>query len=208
MGIEARKLRHKESLRQMILDAARDLFVNEGYKNASIRKIAEKIEYSPATIYSYFSDKSELLDALLEETFTGLDAELRTISEQEPDSLVALRQGLRAYIEFGLSNPNHYLLVFVLDENSFDSERQQFKGKYGFQCFGNLRRAVALAMQDGHLAEADLETTSQALWAAMHGMTSLLISQPGFPFVEREVLIDRLLDILLDGSRKRAASRQ
>jgi AcrR family transcriptional regulator len=208
MGIEARKLRHKESLRQMILDAARDLFVNEGYKNASIRKIAEKIEYSPATIYSYFSDKSELLDALLEETFTGLDAELRAISEQEPDSLVALRQGLRAYIEFGLSNPNHYLLVFVLDENSFDSERQQFKGKYGFQCFDNLRRAIALAMRDGHLAEADLETTSQALWAAMHGMTSLLISQPGFPFVEREVLIDRLLDILLDGSRKRAVSSQ
>ena len=57
MGIKERQVRQKEVLRQDILDAARDLFIEEGYENTSMRKIAERIEYSPTTIYYYFKDK-------------------------------------------------------------------------------------------------------------------------------------------------------
>ena len=62
MGVQERRAREKKELRQEILDAAREMFVEDGYENVSMRKIAEKIEYSPTTIYLYFRDKADLLD--------------------------------------------------------------------------------------------------------------------------------------------------
>ena len=67
MGIKERHERDREAVKRAILDAARDLFVSEGYENVSIRKIAERIEYSPAAIYSYFPSKDEIFIALAEE---------------------------------------------------------------------------------------------------------------------------------------------
>src|SRR5207247_3232488 len=69
MGIKERQERDREAVRRAILDAARDLFTTEGYRNVSIRKIAERIEYSPAAIYSYFASKDDIFFALAEEGF-------------------------------------------------------------------------------------------------------------------------------------------
>lgn len=60
MGIKERYDRDREAVRRSILDAARDLFVSEGYQNVSIRKIAERIEYSPAALYGYFPSKDDI----------------------------------------------------------------------------------------------------------------------------------------------------
>src|SRR6476620_8812380 len=69
MGIKERHERDREAVRRSILDAARELFVTEGYENVSIRKIAERIEYSPAAIYGYFPSKDDIFFALAEEGF-------------------------------------------------------------------------------------------------------------------------------------------
>src|SRR5581483_10936141 len=69
MGIKERQERDREAVRRGILDAARELFVAEGYQNVSIRKIAERIEYSPAAIYSYFPSKDDIFFSLAEEGF-------------------------------------------------------------------------------------------------------------------------------------------
>src|SRR5215469_5578607 len=102
MGVQERRAREKKELRQEILDAARDLFVHDGFENVSMRKIADKIEYSPTTIYLYFQDKADLLDCICEETMSRL-VRKQTVHEQTiTDPLERLRRGLRAYIEFGL----------------------------------------------------------------------------------------------------------
>src|SRR3982750_843662 len=103
MGLKQRREREKETLRQVILDAARDLFVNEGYENVSMRKIAEKIEYSPTTIYLYFQDKVDLLDFIVVETLTRLQDKLVAIRKAHPEPLEKMARGLRAYIEFGVN---------------------------------------------------------------------------------------------------------
>src|SRR5437868_13417455 len=74
MGIKERQERDREAVRGSILDAARELFVSEGYHNVSIRKMAEKIEYSPAAIYGYFPSKDDIFYALAEEGFHLLHA--------------------------------------------------------------------------------------------------------------------------------------
>ena len=69
MGIKERQDRERHAVRESILDAARELFTTEGYRNVSIRKIADRIEYSPAAIYSYFASKDDIYFALAEEGF-------------------------------------------------------------------------------------------------------------------------------------------
>src|SRR5215472_12983434 len=114
MGIAERRTRQKEDLRQEILDAARELFVREGYESVSMRKIADKVEYAPGTIYLYFEDKAAILDTLCQQTFTKLRERLEAIHEDQGDPVEALRRGLRTYIQFGLDNPNEYIITFIL----------------------------------------------------------------------------------------------
>src|SRR5438874_10487609 len=114
MGTAERKARQKENLRQEILDAARDLFVRDGYESVSMRKIAEKVEYAPGTLYLYFRDKSEILQSLCEETFAKLRKRMEAIHNDEGDPLDGLRRGLLTYIQFGLDNPSHYTITFIL----------------------------------------------------------------------------------------------
>src|SRR5688572_17792667 len=105
MGVQERKAREKEELRQEILDAARDLFVEQGYEAVSMRKIAERIEYSPATIYLHFRDKADLFDHLCADTFQRLVERLESMTREHDDPLSGLRAGMRAYIDFGLEHP-------------------------------------------------------------------------------------------------------
>src|SRR2546422_1401284 len=99
MGVQERRARQKEGVREEILDAARTLFVKEGYEHVSIRKIAEKIEYAPGTIYLYFHDKAEILDRICEETFSKLAQRMHAINQDPANPLDGLRRGLRTYVQ-------------------------------------------------------------------------------------------------------------
>ena len=194
MGVQERREREKQGIREEILAAARTLFVQEGYENISIRKIAEKIEYSPGTIYLYFQDKADILAQISEETFSRLERKLASINQDEAtDPLERVRRGLRAYVQFGLDHPNRYVLTFV---------RGSIQCAAGGRCFGELLKGVSCAMEADQMREADIVEVSQALWAASHGMTALLITCTGFPFVEQNRLVEKMLEILIEGVRK------
>ncbi len=202
MGVAERKTREKEELKQQILDAARELFVRDGYESVSMRKIADKIEYSPAAIYTYFKDKDEILDCICEETFVHLHVhKLAAVHEMKGDALEALKKGMETYIRFGLDHPEHYIVTFILKAPLYEKQgrRETRKAIAGQQCFNDLRNALRRCIEEGKIKNADLEETSQALWAGIHGLTSLLITRPGFPFVERERLIKRTIEILIRG---------
>lgn len=203
MAVKQRREREKENLRQEILDAAREMFASEGYKNVSMRKIADKIEYSPTTIYLYFKDKSDLLHQICEETFGKLARRLEQITANEQDALAALRKGLRAYIEFGLEHPNHYEVTFItpLIEN-IETDESSFESSLGQRAFGFLKKGVAESIAAGQIENGDVDLISQTLWAGIHGLTSLLIGHSDFPFVERQKLIDSLIDTLINGLKK------
>lgn len=204
MGIAQRKAREKQELRQHILDAARELFVRDGYESVSMRKIAEKIEYAPATIYTYFKDKDDIFDCLCEETFRKLHLEkAAAVDEKNGDALESLKKGMETYIRFGLEHPEDYTITFILKtpRHQKPGTCETRKAKTGLRCFGNMRSLVQQCMEEGRIKRADLEETSQALWAGIHGLTALLITQTGFPFVEREKLIRRLIEILIAGLR-------
>src|SRR5215467_6144691 len=162
MGVRERRARQKRYLRQEILDAASELFVREGFENVSMRRIAEKIEYSPTTIYLYFRDKSELLEQVCSETFSRLVHRLSKILEQPGEPLDRLRRGLLAYIEFGLENPHHYRATFMMPfPEGFDEEKHLKADAPGMQAFDFLRRCVNDGIATGKLKIKDAELASQ-----------------------------------------------
>jgi AcrR family transcriptional regulator len=204
MGSTERRARAKVALRQQILDAARDLFVREGYDAVSMRRIAAKIEYSPTAIYLHFPDKQSILTALCDETFEKLSMRLATHFARTTDPLARLRDGLRLYVEFGLAHPHHYTVSFLLRPR----EQRTSAPDAGHRAFAFLQAAVAGAMASGAIRTGEVETTSQALWAACHGVVALLITIPEdrFVFVPSDRLIRHTIDTLIAGLQVSATS--
>src|SRR5213080_292174 len=114
MGIKERQERDREAVRRAILDAARDLFVAEGYQNVSIRKIAERIEYSPAAIYGYFPSKDDIFFALAEEGFRLLygDRTSYTVLETLPP-IERIRAIFSRLYRYSSEHPQYFALMFV-----------------------------------------------------------------------------------------------
>jgi AcrR family transcriptional regulator len=200
MGVKERKARQKKILRQEILDAASELFVREGYENVSMRRIADKIEYSPTTIYIYFKDKAELLEQVCKETFARLVQRLTKIMEQPGDPVERLKRGLLTYIEFGLENPQQYRATFMLPlPDDFDQQKYYKEDSPGMQAFAFLIRGLTECIQAGKMPRMNVELASQVLWAGIHGVTALLIIDEKFPWVGREKVIHSTVDTLVAG---------
>ena len=198
MGTKERRAREKEQLRQQILVAARELFVNEGYENISMRKIANKIEYSPTTIYLYFKDKADLLDSVCQETLLNLLNTLEQLKRDESDPVEALRKSGRTYVEFGLKYPQDYKLTFVI-RPQFQKGLGLKEGTVGEKVFNYLREMVSECVQQKRFRQMDVETTGQVLWSAVHGVTLLLIDFPDFPWTEKDELIDTVIHTTIEG---------
>src|SRR4029453_17465641 len=106
MGIKERQERDREAVSRAILDAARELFVAEGYGNVSIRKIAERIEYSPAAIYGYFPSKDDIFFALAEEGFRLLYGSRASIDELATlPPLSRIREIFAHLYQFSVNHP-------------------------------------------------------------------------------------------------------
>jgi AcrR family transcriptional regulator len=116
MGIKERQERDREAVRRSILDAARDLFVTEGYQNVSIRKVAERIEYSPAAIYGYFQNKDDIFFALAEEGFRLLGDPGAEPHRRHLQTLAPVERVHAAFwrlYEFSREHPQYFALMFV-----------------------------------------------------------------------------------------------
>ena len=200
MGVKERRARQKKYLRQEILDAASELFVREGYENLSMRRIADKIEYSPTTIYIYFKDKADLLEQVCKETFGRLVQRLTKIMEQSGDPVERLKKGLIAYIEFGLENPHQYRTTFMMPiPEELDEKKLHQENSPGMQAFAFLIQGITDCVKAGKMRVTNVELAAQTLWAGIHGITSLLITHEAFPWVGREKVIYSTVDTLIGG---------
>ena len=161
-----------------------------------MRKLGERIQYSPGIIYLHFKDKDELIHCLVEEGFDKLLEVLETIPDDK-DAVRWLKRGMRAYIDFGLRYPNHYHFAFMMRRTG-----AAFAGQDApHPAFEVLRNSVRRCLAQKAFSGVGVETASQVLWAAIHGITSLLIVRPGFPWVERNRLINRMIDSIVAGLR-------
>ena len=164
--------RHHQ-MRKRILKAAMRLFLKRGYDNVTMRNIASEIDYSPGTIYRYFTDKGAIFFALRGEGFELFDR-IQATALRSRDPKRRLLQGTDAYIKFALENPEYYEMMFLMPaplERS--SERQEWTETT--DSFDLLRADVQMAMEAGVLRQDDVDRVAFTCWSAIHGVLTLVL---------------------------------
>ena len=184
--------RYRQDLRRTILDAAREAFAAGGYDSVSMRGLAEAVGLTHGSLYAYFKDKDELFEALVEESFDQLAAALRQMKGRGGDPVRFLKRAGRKYVEFGLQNPSAYEFAFILRRPGRGTQKPHLTYDY-------LRAAVQRCIDQKRFRTRDADAAGQAIWAAVHGVTALLIARPDFPWTKKETLIRHVVDNAIDG---------
>jgi AcrR family transcriptional regulator len=178
MGTKERRGREREAIRTKILDAARLLFVSQGYEGVSMRAIAEKIEYSPTLIYQYFQDKETLLKELCHEDFSALAERLKdTLAISDP--IERLKQSGREYVKFAIAYPKHYQFMFMT-QLPLKGDKADWEEKHAgpeLDAYSLMHLLVQKAAEEGALRDPhpDIDLIVQTLWAGLHGVIALEI---------------------------------
>jgi AcrR family transcriptional regulator len=209
MSVRERKEREKQELREKILAAAMEIYVAEGYEKTVIRAIAEKIEYSPATVYLYFKDKAELFFALQEQSFLKFLRYMEAAVGNEADPITRLHKISMAYMAFAEKFPQHYDLMFIMIEPMQCVNHSEFDWKYARMSLDFLRQTLAACIESKQLPVNDLEAMTLMYWSIVHGVASLKIRcrLDIFPKEDLQLLIQTALDILSDWGRTAARMR-
>ena len=203
MVISRRQARGDET-RQAILDAARDVFVEDGYDGASIRKVAHAAGYAHGTIYLHFRDKADLLQQLTEEQFRALLERLRGLPGSL-DGRERVRAALGEYVRFGLDFPNHYHLMFSIRLPHLERGDERRFGPLAEQVYGFLYDAVVRAASRGALAAGEPHADTLALIAGVHGVIELHTSGV-MDRATADATAARVVALLLDGLAIRRAA--
>ena len=180
MGSRERRERERADTRQRILDAAREMFVDEGYEATTMRAIAERIEYTPTAIYHHFQNKEALLTELCAVDFRSLARVFQRIG-RVTDPVERLDRIGQAYVEYALKNPMHYRFMFMAVRPPVLPEAQEYvrHGDPGEDAYAFLRQTCAEAIAAGRFRPDydDPDELAQILWAGMHGIVSLQIAR-------------------------------
>lgn len=174
MTITKRKERQKEELKGKILQAAKELFMQKGFEDTSIRSIAEKIEYSPTTIYLYFKDKDAIFCELHREGFALLNQYFRPLAYvAEPyERLKAIN---KAYISFALENGEFYDLMFIINAPMESIKKDESDWEEGKRAFGFLVNTIQECIDRGYFVNMKTEVLAFTVWSMVHGIASLEI---------------------------------
>jgi len=202
MGIKERHVRDREAVRRAILDAARDLFVSEGYQNVSMRKIAERIEYSPAAIYSYFARKDDIFYALAEEGFRLLGDPAAAHNQRRSEGLPPLdrvRAIFSRLYEFSRDQPQYFALMFVdrsVPRISREYERFAFAREMKQRIVDDIRACI----EAGELpATLDPAVAMRTLTVGVLGVAVMRLSDRLAPTENADLLAADVLNVTIAG---------
>lgn len=203
MGISERKERDKKKIRGLILKIAMNLFLEEGFENVTVRRIAEKIEYSPAAIYLYYNDKNDILYALHDIGFEKLYKQQQIILSTR-DPWKRLKKHGKVYIKFALENPEYYNLMFIM-RGPAKKIKENEEWKIGLRSFEFLKRNIKECIDAGYLKRVNLDVVAFAFWSLTHGIASLVIRERCIMFPEKHLnsIIEGALDFVLNSIVKK-----
>lgn len=170
--------RRREKMRDCIICAARDIFAKDGTAGLSMRRLAEAIDYSPAALYKYFASKDDLFEAVREQFFERLLKHMDEAAVGHGCIRDLFEACGRSYIETALEEPDTYTMAFA---GLIQDDGKPEEGTFGYAAAERLEGMIAQGIYDGSIRPVDLALAGKATWAAVHGLTTLLIQIPAMP---------------------------
>lgn len=182
-----------------ILIAAAKIFNSLGYDGATIRRIADEVGLSSTALYMHFRDKDEILVEICEGAMEKLLTLTNEIAGRRAPAVDRLRAMIEAYVAFSLDEPSTYRLVFCSNGRHLSPRSQELVEKLGDRAFGKLLAVVTEIADEGRLRKGTPSTAAQVIWAAGHGLASLLVTQPDRNWAPADELSRTMLDGLFGG---------
>ncbi len=197
-----RRQQQKAEVRQAILTAASELFLEGGLEGFSLRGVAERVGYSATTVYLYFDNKDDLLFSVSLEGFERFGQALKDAYDSADDPIVRISAIGHAYVAFGVANPAHYCLMFM-ERGEFFLKENPNDCKPTVDSFNILVQAVCEAHAAGVIGAKEPMGLVYTLWAAVHGLVALTLCVPVMDSRDLEQRTDELLLTLHSGFAKR-----
>ena len=194
----ARRAQQKTEVRQAILSAASELFLEGGLEGFSLRGVAERVGYSATTVYLYFENKDDLLFAVSLEGFEGFGRALQNAYDSVSDPVERIGALARAYTSFGAAHPAHYRLMFM-EHGEFLTRTNPRNQKPTVDSFGILVQAVQEAQAAGRVRSGQAMDLVYTLWAGVHGLVALSLCVPVPTESDLGTRTDHLLNTLYQG---------
>jgi len=176
MGVKERRDRERLEMRQAILDSAREIAAKEGWQAVTIRRVAEKIEYSPPAIYEYFESKEALLEEEAREAFRIFLADLIAARDAQTDPRERLRAMGDAYWNFVWKHPELYQVISGLGGVNLCGPGHEHPHSEGKQIFETFRDVLQANLPAGGRATDDIEGKVMIMWSLFHGFFALLMT--------------------------------
>lgn len=194
-----------EQLREEILAAAERMLIETNDESAlSIRAIAAAVGVTPPSIYLHFSDRNDLVFAVCERQAEQIDEVMDEAAGYGCDAWDRIRRRGLAYLQWGLANPEHYRILMM---SRPDATPERFVDQRLADTSGlsSVAEDIRLAAAQGLIAEVDDPVKEAELfWMVIHGMVSMLIAKPDFPFGPPEELYASMFELVHKGLAPRS----
>ncbi|CQR45987.1 Bacterial regulatory proteins, tetR family [Paraliobacillus sp. PM-2] len=207
MGSKDRIERRKKETYALILKTAKDIMIKEGIDKLSIRKLTDKMEYSPAMIYHYFSNKEDIINSVMEKEYKKIVDTLFKAHDPNNKPLVNLSNCLRSYIKEALKNKEVYKYVMLQDK----PEILKHTSVLSVSTFDN-RPALQLlfnqieSLYEGKTDKQMIQMKAQTIWTSTFGLIIRMITETiisaewidyfidqHITFVQHSLLYDQLM---------------
>ena len=191
MTVTERQQRDRAHRRQAIITAARQLAEAEGWDAVTIRRLADRIEYSQPVLYGHFAGKGDIIEAVAVEGFTELRLILRNAREAADSPGAALRELAGAYVGFALEHPALYDAMFTLNTELPFGRAEAPRELQA--AFAELVEAVTPLA-----GERDPDTLAEVAWSALHGVATLTRAhrlRPAYQQARLKMLVDQLAGV-------------
>jgi AcrR family transcriptional regulator len=170
MPREALSEEQLESFRLRAVEAAMRLFAEQGYAAVTMRALAAELGVSAMTPYRYFANKEQLFDMVRADAFRRLADHQQSAAQRPRDPLGRLAALCHSYVQFALSEPNAYRIMFSLHDDA--QEASEALQREQARSFSYLLAAVEEAAAQ-RLVHGDPLTCAHLFWSQAHGLVSL-----------------------------------
>jgi AcrR family transcriptional regulator len=178
LGIKERKVRQRREVRSRILLATREIASSEGgWLSVTIRKIAERIEYSPPVIYEHFDSKEEILRELLRIGYAEQLEAVESARKAAAGPEEAVFGIMRAYLRFAFGSPDLYQVMYGLGGVSFSALSATEAQRGGERIGDEAGKAIEKILSKYGKEEArDVNDEATRLWSTAHGLVALAMA--------------------------------
>jgi len=196
----------REAIRQTIIEIARELFVNEGYENTSMRKIAAQAGFAPTKIYYYFENKKAILRHFWQDIANELWQFCKPdVSLLEGCPLELLRHIMYRTVEYWLTHPRSYQLgIATQDFSAQASENMAIYEIEGTKQYVKLLRSTVQRCIDLGIFKADDNVRcAQLISMSIYGIYGSFYGLPMVDWEDKQSLIRNSIENTLAGLQSR-----